>query len=138
MEYSDYDDDYTDDCDDVDEYVMNQFYGQVPAPTEFPSTMNGVCTLVKSGPVFDRFCGKNIPVENGYPCLVYSCPGDQVINGQFNPEWKTHSDVLKKYFNDNIKCPYDTHVGPVGPPYQGVNHLRGFCAQKVTMDPNAP
>lgn len=39
---------------------------------------------------------------------------------------------------NNIKCPYDTHISSVGPPNQGVNHLRGFCAQKVTMVPNAP
>jgi len=139
----DFDDEYGDDFfADMDEMVMNQFHGNTvapaPAPAEYPATLNSVCTRVTTGPVYDRFCGKNIPIENGYPCLVYSCPGQQFVDGKYSPEWRQHVDVLNKYFNDNIKCPYETDVSAVGPAYKGVEHLRGFCPKKVVYDPNAP
>jgi hypothetical protein len=128
---------YTDD--DIDQLVMNYFYGLeqgVPAPapsTQHPTTLNSVCTIVNSGPVYDRFCPSGM-TEPEYPCLVYSCPGQPYLENRYNPEWKKHSESLTKYFNDNIKCSYETGIGPVGPAYKGVYHLRGTCFKKP--DPN--
>lgn len=136
-----FDDEYGDEFfADMDEMVMNHFYqgNAAPTPVEYPTTLDGVCTRVTTGPVYDKFCGKNLPIETGYPCLVYSCPGKQFVDGKYSPEWKQHVDVLNKYFNDNIKCPYDTAVDPVGPPYNGIEHLRGFCPKQVVPDGIAP
>lgn len=130
-----FDDEYGDEFfADMDEMVMNHFYGAAPAPSvEHPTTLDGVCTRVTTGPVYDKFC-TNIGMETGYPCLLYSCPGKPFANGKYTSEWKQHVDVLNKYFNDNVKCPYETSVVHVGPPYNGIEHLRGFCSKQI--DPN--
>jgi hypothetical protein len=122
MNYYEYFADYLDNSNSFVEYFDEQR----------PDKIDG-CTLITSGPAYDRFCQNHVSIWPNSSCLLYQCP--ESIND--TNAWRQHSEQLLKHFDTNVHCPYPpAHISPVGPQFEGKFHLRGFCPPKEINDPN--
>lgn len=125
------------DSDDYYNYSYDDFEWQDQIPP--PPVLEG-CSLVTDGPVYEQYCKKI--AKGSETCLLYKCPfTNPEENKVSNPIWKTRGDIVKKYFDSNISCPYRTRVGPCCPDINENKewtsfHVRGFCENQFTPGTN--